>query len=1081
MPLDDFGDPSSQLSEPPADPIWQFLAGAADDFMFVEPMPSLPNCRITSIRAAFYVDDPQGLDSPTNTWDSVIVTVYPDIGLDGPDGEPDDMGGVIGSYIKSQEVPASALQNETLVGACRPCHVVDIPVDILVQKNTRYWLSIVPRHPAPPQSFWCLSDTNTDANAVYGFPLDPMSPFWTAFGGNLASCPDTPAPGTRRNLSFVLNAVSEADVTGACCDDDAPPCTDSVSVVNCQTQSQRFAAGTACMDLNPPCGTTDPRACCFGDGTCMEPLTPVDCFHLGGQWIDSVCMSAPCVPGNDNCSDAFIIGGSDILVPFNTANATLDSLPTTQTTACGDPDKDIWYLYKTTCDGTLTIDTVGSSFDTLITVYAMVDFSCPLPFPCPGTAIPPMGPVEIDCNDDAPGDVVSSLSFTVSQVQCILIRVGGKIGVMPSGGPGMMHVQCVPFGPGACCMANAGCVDMQTPDECNMLGGTYLPGGCMSVSCLGACCHADGTCEDLSQDACVTPGDTFQGHNTICGVAMCPPPGGMCTVAAPQEVIGSDSVSDDRFGNSVAISGDRAVIGAWRNAGMGAAYVFQQSAGTWTEDAKLTAPDGGPSIKFGTAVAISGDTALVGALSGTGISPNTGAAYVYIDSGGGWMFQQKLFDPAGVNTQEFGRSVALDGDTALIGAHFDPTIASTAGAGFVFVRSAGVWGTPPQKLLASDGGAGDQLGWSVDVDADTAILGAVGDDDGGNGAGAAYIFTRSAGVWTEQQKLVALDPAMNDALGWSVGIAGDTAVVGTPFASGTGAVYVFVRSAGVWSQQQKLIADDAASGDQFGFTVAIEGDTVVIGAPSDDDGAPQSGSVYVFVRTGGIWTQRQKAVANDPGDGSSVGISVSFSTNTIVAGALLGEINMPDSGSAYFFDLSCEGACCLGDGNCLFLNPADCEMMGGTHLGNGTLCSAESCAFLGRGCAGDLNNDCAVTTLDIPAFVDALLGTAMLTAPALCRADVNADSAINGLDIQPFIDRLLVMATCNCCRGDTNRDGKLDGLDLQGLVNAILMPPDPCSRDFANADVNGDDLVDIADIDVMVAKLINGETCAVAP
>ena len=892
-PLDDFGDPSSHLSEPPADPAWQFLAGAADDFIFVEPMPAEPNCRITVIRAAFFIDDPKGLASPTNTWDTVLVTVYPNNVSDLPAGEPDNMGGVIGPYIKSQEVPASALQNETLVNVCRPCHVVDIPVNILVRKNTRYWLSIVPRYAAPPQSFWCVSESNTDFGAVFGFPLDPMFPFWVPISGNLAACPDTPGAGMNTNLSFVMTAFSEPDVTGACCNDDLPGCTDTVSEVDCQQLNQRFAPGATCasMPFNPICGT----------------------------------------------------------------NA-----------------------------------------------------------------------------------------------------------------------------PGACCLADAGCIDMRTPAECDSIGGTYVPGDCMSVSCMGACCHVDGTCDDLPEDGCVMPGDTFGGPNTLCGVFTCPPPGGMCAVDLPQEVTGSDSITGDFFGESVAISGDLAVVGANTHGGIGAAYVFLQTAGTWAEDAKLTPADGAAADAFGDAVALDGNTAIVGAPSGPGAMPDAGAAYVFVDSGGGWMPQQKLFDPAGVNTQEFGYSAALSGNTALIGARNDPTSGASAGAGFVFVRSAGVW-TLQQQLLAMDAATGDQLGSSADVDADTAILGAIGDDDGGNGAGAAYVFTRTAGVWTEQMKLVASDPAANNAFGWSVAVDGDTAIVGAPFVAGGGAAYVFVRSAGVWTQQEKLTADDRAAGDQFGMTVALDSDTVVIGAPGDDDGGSAAGSAYVFVRTGGIWTQRQKVVADDPAASSNFGGSVGFSAGTIVAGATGGEVTMSDSGSAYFFDLSCEGACCLSDGMCLLLTPEDCAMMDGTPLGNGTICQPDSCLFLTRGCAGDLDNDCAVTDADLPIFVDALLGNILLTAAAACRADVNADDVLNGLDIQPFIDRLLMMAMCNCCRGDINRDGLLDGLDLQGLVNFILMPPDPCSLDFANADVNADDVIDLLDAEAMVAKLMAGETCPVMP
>ncbi|GMU34138.1 MAG: hypothetical protein HS101_08160 [Planctomycetia bacterium] len=1004
MPLDDFGDPSSHLSEPPAEPAWQFLAGAADDFTFIEPMPAEPNCRITTIRAAFHIDDQLGLASPTNTWDSVLVTVYPDSVMNLPAGAPTNMGGVLGSYIRTLEIPVSSLQNETLVGVCRPSYVIDIPVSIVVQKNTRYWLSIIPRYAAPPQSFWCLSESNTDLDAVFGFPLDPMFPFWSAFGGNLSACPDAPLPGVNVNLSFSLTAVSEADKTGACCDDAVPGCTDGVSVVVCQQLTQRFAHSLSCADMpfSPPCGTTAPGACCMGDAGCFDMQTPAQCESLGGTYVPGDCMSVSCPGacclGSAGCMDSQTPEECDLLGGIFLAG---DCMSVTCPGAC--------CLANSSCMDMQSLEECGLLGGTFF---------------------------EGDC----------------------------------------LSVTC----PGACCMGDAGCIDMQTPAQCEGLGGTYVPGDCMSVSCLGACCHVDGSCEDLSENDCVAVGDVFGGPDTLCGIFVCPPPGGACTVDAPMEVSGSDSAVDELFGDSVAISGDVAVVGASNHVSIGAAYVFLRSMGTWSEDAKLTPVDGAMGDGFGEAAALDGDSAIIGSPRGPGAVADSGAAYVFVNSMGGWMPEQKIFDSMGTNVQLFGHAVSIDGDSALIGAPGDTAgVAAGAGAGFVFTRTAGVW-SPQQKLIAMDAELNDQLGWSADISGDTAILGAIGEDDGGNGAGTAYVFTRSAGVWTQEMKLVASDATMGIAFGWSVAVDGDTAVVGAPMSTGGGSAYFFVRSGGMWTQQQKLTADDGAAGDQFGMSVDVDGETVIVGAPGDDDGGSSAGSAYVFVRTAGVWTQRQKLVANDPSGDAEFG-EVGIRGNSIVVGAKGGGVMTPGSGSAYFFNLSCEGACCLGDGMCLLLTPEDCAMMSGTHLGNGSLCGPDSCLFLTRGCAGDLNNDCAVTELDLPIFVDALLGMVVLSPAAECRADVNADGDLNGLDIQPFIDALLAMSVCNCCRGDTNQDGVLDGLDLQGLVDAILMPLDPCSLDYANADVNADDFVDLADVDAMVAKLIAGETCPVGP
>ena len=166
-------------------------------------------------------------------------------------------------------------------------------------------------------------------------------------------------------------------------------------------------------------------------------------------------------------------------------------------------------------------------------------------------------------------------------------------------------------------------------------------------------------------------------------------------------------------------------------------------------------------------------------------------------------------------------------------------------------------------------------------------------DDGAAGIdqGSAYVFVRSGGVWSQQQKLEASDAAADDRFGFSVAISGETVVVGAPGDDGAagidqGSAYVFVRSGGVWSQQQKLLASDAAADDDFGSSVAISGETVVVGAPWDDDATGfYQGSAYVFVRSGGVWSQQQKLLASDAAGGDAFGFSVAISGETVVVGA----------------------------------------------------------------------------------------------------------------------------------------------------------------------------------------------------
>jgi hypothetical protein len=183
-------------------------------------------------------------------------------------------------------------------------------------------------------------------------------------------------------------------------------------------------------------------------------------------------------------------------------------------------------------------------------------------------------------------------------------------------------------------------------------------------------------------------------------------------------------------------------------------------------------------------------------------------------------------------------------------------------------------------------------------------------DDGTAGLdqGSAYVFVRSAGVWSQQQKLVAADAASNDNFGDnfgnSVAISGETLVVGAPFHAGTaglnrGSAYVFVRNGEVWSEQQKLLAADAASEDGFGFSVTISGETLVVDAPFKA-GLPQ-GLAYVFVHSGGVWSQQQKLLASDAAKPGNFGYSVALSGEAVVVGAPSEDAGIQFQGSAYVF------------------------------------------------------------------------------------------------------------------------------------------------------------------------------------
>ena len=370
-----------------------------------------------------------------------------------------------------------------------------------------------------------------------------------------------------------------------------------------------------------------------------------------------------------------------------------------------------------------------------------------------------------------------------------------------------------------------------------------------------------------------------------------------------QKLLASDISSYNYFGASVAISSDgkTAVIGAYGNE---AAYIFTYSGTTWTEQQILTASDSASFDYFGNSVDIStdGNTVIVGAYQEDTTATDQGAAYVFTRTGSTWTQQAKLRASDADISDNFGASVSLsaDGNTALIGADNENTSPnSDNGAAYVFTRSGSTW-TQQQKLLASDRASNENFGNRVSLSADgnTAIIGADAEDTSPNtNNGAAYVFTRSGTTWTEQQKLLASDLAAGDQFGFSVAISsdGNTAVIGaiqgdTSPNSNNGAAYIFTRSEGVWTEQQKLTASDRASNEFFGWSVSFssDGNTLAIGA-IDEDTSPTSdnGAVYIFTRSAGVWGQKQKLVASDRETNDSFGKSVALSLdgNVVIVGA----------------------------------------------------------------------------------------------------------------------------------------------------------------------------------------------------
>ena len=387
----------------------------------------------------------------------------------------------------------------------------------------------------------------------------------------------------------------------------------------------------------------------------------------------------------------------------------------------------------------------------------------------------------------------------------------------------------------------------------------------------------------------------------------------------------SDAGEAHFFGRSVAVAGDVIVVGAWGwDSYSGAAYVFERNAGgtnAWGQVAKLVAEDITLDARFGCAVGVDGDVAVIGAYQDDDQGYAAGAMYVFERNVGGtnaWGQVQKIIAWDGVPNQYFGYAVAVAGDVAVAGAYGDDTAGGEAGAAYVFERNIGgtnAWGQV-RKLTASDAGAGDQFGISLAVDGDVIVAGANQDDTSAADTGSAYVFERHAGgtnTWGQTRKLLASDATTNDWLGWSVAVAGDFAVAGAPGDSGmTGAAYILPVSAETkeFFQTDKLTAADGTTNDWFSFSVAVAGDVAMVGVPHDSDAGNESGSAYVYERHAGgtnAWGQVQKLTAFDGEAFDDFGFSVAVAGDVAVVGAY-GDSNVGhQAGSAYVYERNAGG------------------------------------------------------------------------------------------------------------------------------------------------------------------------------
>jgi len=359
----------------------------------------------------------------------------------------------------------------------------------------------------------------------------------------------------------------------------------------------------------------------------------------------------------------------------------------------------------------------------------------------------------------------------------------------------------------------------------------------------------------------------------------------------------------DYYAWAVGVDGDTAVVSA-RHEGVGktngAVYVYvRDEFGAWAEQQKILNPGG--MAEFGRDVDISGDTLVITALR-LGDYQGEGYAWIYKRTGTVWVEEQELF--GGSNDMDgFGYAAAIDGDSVAITAWHDDDMGGNAGAVHVFVRSGSTW-SREAKLYPTDIVINDHFGRTVDLEGDTLVVNSMGLDANGAYGGNAYVFVREAGEWVEQIKLEASDQSGGDNMGVSLSLNRDTLIAGSfdnaPGASLAGAAYVFQRDGCDWTEQAKLVppASERVGGMWFGQHLAVQGDVALVGAPYADEAGDQSGTAYVFERSGETWTMDSKVTPADAASNQRIGSAIDLHNDRAVIGA-----RQDYQGKVYMFDL----------------------------------------------------------------------------------------------------------------------------------------------------------------------------------
>lgn len=554
-----------------------------------------------------------------------------------------------------------------------------------------------------------------------------------------------------------------------------------------------------------------------------------------------------------------------------------------------------------------------------------------------------------------------------------MVSTSYGVGVTPQAGT----VQLFNFLAAPDCNANG------VIDDCDVNPADLDGNGSVSVDCNGnlvpdECelstndCNANGIPDDCDIDPSDPDGDSVVipdcNANGI--------PDDCDAVFSVDETILRPSDAEDVIGvgGSVSVSGGAMVIGAMVQIesvpSFGAVYVYRREDDSWQEEAKLVSTNPAAEDGFGFSADVDGGTVIVGANFEESGGLRVGAAYVFRRDGIGWHQEAKLSDPEAEVFDRFGSSVAVNGNVAVVGADGDDEFGNGAGAVHVFRRSGSVW-SRDIKLTAGDAASGDGFGRSVAICGQVIVVGAPWDDgDGGSRSGAAYVFRRTMAGWIEEAKL---RPSLVDTgmeFGECVSIDGDVIAIGAPCGNGaaasSGAAYIFRYMNGSWLEASKLVSADGQTSDQFGASVSIDRDTVLIGAIEDDGLRYQGGAAYLYRFANGVWNEEARIFASDAENHDGFGASVSIHGHLIAAGAPYRSETDFASGIAYAYDI-------VRDCNVNGI-PDNCDiggdMNGSGDLDTGDIDTLVETILAGGGCSvADVNHDGSFDSRDLAEFV----------------------------------------------------------------------------------------------------------------